>query len=767
MKKLYAVGLFLLMSMLTKAADRYWVGGASGNWNSTGNWSASSGGASGASVPGANDNVVFDNGLSVVVTYDLPSHDVGFSGFTVTNSTQLTLTNTVSATRSLTINNSGTTYYEVVAAGSSLTLQSNTNTVFNFGSSGLSNGRMVFNGNVRCVNQAVNTSNGPRLNSQDSIIINALFYVGPAISQTGSNPSGLNKYRFSSGSVYQLDKNGGVIPGGKWEQGSLIKITGSGSAFPSTWATAAAYGAVEFNAPGANAATIGNLSLPSNTIFQGNFTVVNLGTSAGIRFASTPSNIVIQGDLIIQQGVVSLASSSTAGSVTVNGNFTQSAGTTLDLQNSSGNTSFTIKGGCSALGTVTEIGTSTSSTIIFNGTASQSLSFGAASIANDVRFQMNNAAGATVSTDWNLPNSTNSRLTLTLGNIDMGANTLYIQNPATTALAGGTVGSHIIGKLRRATNTAAAAYTFPVSDNAADLATVKVYPITAASNYTVSFIRPNTFDRHAVPAGVLNAGNYYWDIVQHTGTGSDPLNFSYGNFSNGGITDPNAVKGLHWNGISWDDLGGTDAGGNTVDVPNVTSFSPFTLGSSADILPVKFGHVKAYQQGNGITIDWSNLTETDLVNYTIERSANGQVFTPLGTVNPIRNNGSRADYSYFDATPAAGINFYRIQSLETDGRKLLSTVVRVNTKTGQATLTIYPNPVTDNRVSIQATGLPKGQYTLNIINAAGQLEISQSFVHTGGAITEVLELPASTRAGMYSLQLAGAEIKLTKNFFIR
>ncbi len=44
-------------------ADRYWVGGT-GTWNSTSttNWSASSGGASGASVPTAADNVFFDAG---------------------------------------------------------------------------------------------------------------------------------------------------------------------------------------------------------------------------------------------------------------------------------------------------------------------------------------------------------------------------------------------------------------------------------------------------------------------------------------------------------------------------------------------------------------------------------------------------------------------------------------------------------------------------------------------------------------------------------
>jgi hypothetical protein len=40
-------------------ADRYWVGGT-GSWNSTSKWSATSGGASGASVPTASDNAIFD-----------------------------------------------------------------------------------------------------------------------------------------------------------------------------------------------------------------------------------------------------------------------------------------------------------------------------------------------------------------------------------------------------------------------------------------------------------------------------------------------------------------------------------------------------------------------------------------------------------------------------------------------------------------------------------------------------------------------------------
>lgn len=47
-------------------ADRYWVGG-SGNWDatSTTNWSATSGGAGGASAPTSADNVIFDAGSNV------------------------------------------------------------------------------------------------------------------------------------------------------------------------------------------------------------------------------------------------------------------------------------------------------------------------------------------------------------------------------------------------------------------------------------------------------------------------------------------------------------------------------------------------------------------------------------------------------------------------------------------------------------------------------------------------------------------------------
>lgn len=67
-------------------ANRYWVTGGTGNWNDTSNWSATSGGASGASVPGTADIALLNaSSGSGTVTLDIsPSvlsmNNTGFPG---------------------------------------------------------------------------------------------------------------------------------------------------------------------------------------------------------------------------------------------------------------------------------------------------------------------------------------------------------------------------------------------------------------------------------------------------------------------------------------------------------------------------------------------------------------------------------------------------------------------------------------------------------------------------------------------------------------
>ena len=91
MKKLLLLTLYFLPFLSAEAASRYWVSASSSNWNNTANWSTSSGGSGGASVPGTSDDAYFNsarNGnCSIDATVSINGMDIGGYTGTITNTT--------------------------------------------------------------------------------------------------------------------------------------------------------------------------------------------------------------------------------------------------------------------------------------------------------------------------------------------------------------------------------------------------------------------------------------------------------------------------------------------------------------------------------------------------------------------------------------------------------------------------------------------------------------------------------------------------------
>ena len=61
------------------AAPRFWVNGAGGEFNDSANWSTTSGGAGGASVPGVGDNALLDRPSGTISFTVNPSGTVTFT----------------------------------------------------------------------------------------------------------------------------------------------------------------------------------------------------------------------------------------------------------------------------------------------------------------------------------------------------------------------------------------------------------------------------------------------------------------------------------------------------------------------------------------------------------------------------------------------------------------------------------------------------------------------------------------------------------------
>lgn len=111
-------------------AARYWVTGGTGNTNSTTNWSTTSGGASGASVPGTTDDAIWDanSGTGIVnVNATLSVLSADFTNFT----------GTLSGSQSIQLNGGDVTY------GTGMTITNTGNLIFAASSTLTSNGKEI------------------------------------------------------------------------------------------------------------------------------------------------------------------------------------------------------------------------------------------------------------------------------------------------------------------------------------------------------------------------------------------------------------------------------------------------------------------------------------------------------------------------------------------------------------------------------------------------------------------------------------------------
>lgn len=122
--------LFLFVCFgYTTFSQRYWVATTASNWNNTANWSATSGGAGGASVPGAGVAAIFNSSGTGNCTLDIAPTigSISISGYTGTinlNGRTLTISGTTALTFSSgTISNTG--------AAASVVLSTTAATTFN------------------------------------------------------------------------------------------------------------------------------------------------------------------------------------------------------------------------------------------------------------------------------------------------------------------------------------------------------------------------------------------------------------------------------------------------------------------------------------------------------------------------------------------------------------------------------------------------------------------------------------------------------------
>jgi Secretion system C-terminal sorting domain len=109
-------------------------------------------------------------------------------------------------------------------------------------------------------------------------------------------------------------------------------------------------------------------------------------------------------------------------------------------------------------------------------------------------------------------------------------------------------------------------------------------------------------------------------------------------------------------------------------------------------LPVRLISFKSEAQSTGVELMWQTGEETDNSHFDIEKSSNAQHFEAIGRVSGKGSGNVKQVYSFFDASPKNGPNYYRLKQVDFDGTFEYSRIVS-STFTGSAFFKVYPNPV--------------------------------------------------------------------------
>jgi hypothetical protein len=165
-----------------------------------------------------------------------------------------------------------------------------------------------------------------------------------------------------------------------------------------------------------------------------------------------------------------------------------------------------------------------------------------------------------------------------------------------------------------------------------------------------------------------------------------------------------------------------------------------TLAPAGTVLPVKFSAFEAKSLSNGVALNWSVGSEANVNGYTIEKSNDGRSFSKIGFVAADGNNS----YSFVDAQGAGAISYYRIRSVDNDGKINFSSIVIMKGGKAAIVLKAFPSPFI-NKLSVQHGTATAGSL---ISIAAEDGRILKSVIPALGTQQTDIDL-TTAKAGLY------------------
>lgn len=342
----------------------------------------------------------------------------------------------------------------------------------------------------------------------------------------------------------------------------------------------------------------------------------------------------------------------------------------------------------------------------------------------------------------------NGTMTFTSGILYTNSNDI-LKFMSGSSVTGASNTSHVDGPV---TKIGVSSFVFPVGSGNV-YAPISMNAPASNSTYTAEYFPFAYTNTTTLAAGLDHVSNVEHWIFNRVSGSNVNVTLSFTTARSGVVNSLTDLRVAKWDGSQWLNLGnggttGTTSAGTVVNSSTITTYSPFTLGSSNTLnpLPVNLLSFNAKLIDNLVAIKWSTSNEINNDYFTIEKSINGIEWTTLTTVDASESNENVKFYEAFDLSPLHGIQYYRLRQTDINGQSKYYDKVFVNVTSTKPEIVAYPNPCSDFlSVNLNATE----QTDLKLLNAFGQVVYSESSSDQTLVKIDLSALPA----GVYVLEM--------------
>lgn len=398
-----------------------------------------------------------------------------------------------------------------------------------------------------------------------------------------------------------------------------------------------------------------------------------------------------------------------------------------------------------------------SGTLYLNGSSTQAIN--GTQVFKTYNLITNNTSGITINNNL----SVSGAHTYTAGMITTSVTPNYMIYEAGSSYSGSNDARHVNGWVKKIGSTN---FTFPVGDAIYERA-VTISNLSASSEFNSKYNTPtsNTINLFS-PLAKVNA-NEFWQIDKISGgTAQVTLNWNHSKVAMDNVLIVDILSSLYAAG-NWTSTGGT-ASGNVTTTGTITSnalstFGPFTFGYTSFPVPLKLLSFTAIRASGTSFLKWVTENEQNVNYFDVQRSYNGVSFATIGNV-AARNSGSRENYEFEDHSSLNGIAYYRIKSVDIDGKFSYSRIAAVSENDLKSASFVVLNPARSVITVLNKTG-ENGPFDYLIYNSVGKL-IAKGNTNMGINGGAALPFPAHTAAGIYILEISNDKVHFRQKILL-